>query len=75
MSKPHNTLNLDTGKYAARWDKGPRKLHVEMSGDFTDREELIAVLREVADGLEGKPVDPDMQAANCPFAFLAETIE
>ena len=67
-----NTLNIDNGITADRWEKGPRKLRVEMSGEFTGPAELIAVLREIADGLEDGKIDPAMQAANCPFAFLAE---
>lgn len=71
---PHNTLKLDSGVPHPRWATDlPRKLRVEMSGDFTGPAELIAVLREIADSLEGKPVNlAPLRAANCPFAFLAE---
>ena len=71
---PHNTLKLGNGMAHPRWmTDTPRKLRVEMSGDFTDAAEAAAVLRDIADGLEGKPGDRSaMQASNCPFAFLAQ---
>lgn len=70
-----NTLNMGNGIRADRWKAGPRKLRVEMSGDFLGPAELIEVLRDIANGLEGGEIDPAMQAANCPFAFLAEETE